>query len=143
MEWSTLSAEKESSHKSFYTTADEQSGRFLLKKITRKVSFTANDFDEFLNNFQRMTYDLGIWQDYYGRKARFLDLNIAVHPWILKRVKDHLAHPFPVAHPYGRFTEKHSVTLHLHDPLDPIGQYYVLSHGKLSLKRNEDSNSTS
>lgn len=137
-----MSVEKESSNKSFYTTTDEQSGQFLFKKITRTVSFNANDFDEFLDHFRRLTYDLGIWQDYYGRKASFLNLNIAVHPWILKRVKDHLAHPFPLAHPYGKFTHKHPVILHLHDPLDPKGQHYVLANGKLSLKKVEDIDAT-
>jgi hypothetical protein len=133
-----LSVEKESSNKSFYTTTDEQSGRFLLKKITRTVSFTANDFDEFLDSFRRLTYDLGIWQDYYGRKAAFLQLNIAAHPWILKRIKEHLSHAFPEVHPYGRFTHKHAVTIHLHDPLDPIGEHLVLSQGKLSRKRTPE-----
>lgn len=133
-----MSVEKEPSNKSFYTTADEQSGRFLFIKITRTVCFSANDFDEFLDNFRRLTYDLGIWQDYYGRKAAFLNVSIAVHPWILKRVKDHLAHPFPTAHSYGRFTNKHPVTLHLHDTLDPIGQYYLLAQGKLTRNRVEN-----
>lgn len=137
-----MSVEKEPSNKSFYTTADEQSGRFLFKKITRTVSFHANDFDDFQDNFRRLAYDLGIWQDYYGRKAALLNLNIAVHPWILKRVKEHLAHAFPTAHPYGRFTQKNPVNVHLHDPLDPIGQHYVLSQGKLSRKRVEQSDST-
>lgn len=137
-----MSAEKEPSNKSLYTTADEQSGRFLFTKITRTVSFNANDFDEFLDNFRRLTYDLGIWQDYYGRKAAFLNLNIAAHPWILKRIRDHLAHPFPVNHPYGKFTQKHPVTIHLYDPFDPVGQLYVLSEGKLSRKRIEDLNTT-
>ena len=137
-----MSVEKEPSNKSFYTTTDEQSGRFLLKKITRTVSFSANDFDEFLDSFRRLTYDLGIWQDFYGRKAAFLNLNIAAHPWILKRVKDHLAHPFPTAHPYGRFTQKHPVTLHLYDPLDPIGQHYLLLQGKLSRKKAEEQDAT-
>lgn len=138
-----MSVEKESTNnKSFYTTTDEQSGRFLFTKITRTVSFNANDFEEFQENFRRFSYDLGIWQDFYGRKAAFLNVNIAVHPWILKRVKDHLAHTFPVAHPYGKFTHKHPVTLHLYDPIDPVGQYYVLSHGKLTRKRVEDPNAT-
>lgn len=139
---SVESVEKETSNKSFYTTADEQSGRFLLTKITRTVRFNANDFDEFQENFRRMSYDLGIWQDFYGRKAAFLNIEIAAHPWILKRVKDHLAHDFPTAHPYGKFTHKHTVTIHLHDPLDPIGQHYVLSHGKMTLKRVEDLDAT-
>ena len=133
-----MSVEKESSNKFFYTTTDEQSGRFLLKKITRTVCFTANDFDEFLDSFRRLTYDLGIWQDYYGRKAAFLHLIISAHPWILKRIKEHLSHAFPEAHPYGRFAHKHPVMIHLHDPLDPVGEHLVLSQGKLSRKRTPE-----
>ena len=133
-----MSVEKEHSNKSFYMTTDEQSGRFLFKKITRTVSFTANDFDEFLDHFRRLTYDLGIWLDYYGRKAAFLHLNIEAHPWILKRIKEHLVHPFPVTHPYGLFAHKHPVTVHLHDSLNPIGEHYMLSHGKLSRKRTPE-----
>ena len=134
-----MSVEKESTSKSFYTTTDEQSGRFLFTKITRTVSFNANDFEEFQENFRRMTYDLGIWQDFYGRKASFLNINVAVHPWILKRVKDHLAHSFPPAHPYGRFAQKHAIKLHLYDQLDQAGQHYVLDQGKLSRKYPNES----
>jgi hypothetical protein len=124
--------EIQSSDKRYFITTDMQSGHFLFKKISRIVQFNANDFNEFSENFTRMVYELGQWKEYYGRKAIQLNLVIEAHPWILKRVRDHLSHPFPVEHPYGAFASKHPITIHLYDQLDHKGQHYLLSKGVFS-----------
>jgi hypothetical protein len=124
--------EIESSNKHYFITTDLQSGQFLFKKISRTVRFSADDFDEFSKHFTRMIYELGQWKDYYGRKAIQLNLVVEAHPWILKRVRDHLSHPFPVGHPYGDFARKYPIKIHLYDQLDHKGQHYLLSDGKLS-----------
>jgi hypothetical protein len=124
--------EIESSDKHYFITTDLQSGYFLLKKISRTVRFSADDFDEFSEHFTRMVDELGQWKEKFGRKAVQLNLVIEAHPWILKRVRDHVSHPFPVEHPYGAFASKHPITLHLYDQLDHKGQHYLLSKGIFS-----------
>jgi hypothetical protein len=123
--------ERESSNKHYFITTDMQSGKFLFKKISRTVRFSADDFEEFSGHFQRMVNELGLWQEQYGRKAILLTLIVEAHPWILKRVKDHLSHSFPVAHPYGNFAQKYPIMIHLYDQFDHKGQHYKLFDGKL------------
>lgn len=118
-----------------------QSGQYLFKKISRTVRFSADDFEEFSEQFRRMIYELGLWKEHYGRKANELNLVIEAHPWILKRVRDHLAHPFPAGHPYGDFARKHPISIHLYDQLDHKGQHYKLANGKLSITRAPSSES--
>jgi len=132
---------KESSDKHYFSTTDMQSGQYFFKKISRTVRFSADDFEEFSEQFRRMIYELGLWKEHYGRKANELNLVIEAHPWILKRVRDHLAHPFPVGHPYGDFARKHPITIHLYDQLDQKGQHYRLAEGKLSIARSPSSES--
>jgi hypothetical protein len=124
-------SEIESSDKHYYITTDMQSGQFIFKKISRTVRFSADDFDEFTEHFKRMIYELGQWKEHYGRKADQLNLVVEAHPWILKRVRDHLSHSFPVGHPYGDFARKNPITIHLYDQLDHKGQHYLFSAGKL------------
>ncbi|MDE2419737.1 MAG: hypothetical protein KGO49_00950 [Gammaproteobacteria bacterium] len=132
---------KESSDKHYFITTDMQSGQYLFKKISRTVRFSADDFEEFSEQFRRMIYELGLWKEHYGRKANELNLVIEAHPWILKRVRDHLAHPFPAGHPYGDFARKHPISIHLYDQLDHKGQHYKLANGKLSITRAPSSES--
>lgn len=124
-------SEIESSNKHYFITTDMQSGKFLFKKISRTVRFNADDFEEFSSNFQRMVNELGLWQEQYGRKAILLTLIVEAHPWILKRVRDHLSHPFPVGHPYGNFARKSPIMIHLYDQFDHKEQNYKLFEGKL------------
>ncbi|WP_410211058.1 hypothetical protein [Aquirhabdus sp.] len=110
----------------FFIVSDEQTGSFLFRKIIRTVQFSADDFEEFSNHFQRMSDELAVWVQKYGRKAHLLHIEIEAHPWILKRVKDRISQRFPEGHPYGDFSRKQTITLHLYDHLDPIGQCYTL-----------------
>ena len=110
----------------FYIVSDEQTGSFFFRKIIRTVKFSADDFEEFSNHFQRMSDELALWVQKNGRKAQLLNIEIEAHPWILKRVKDRISQRFPEGHPYGDFSRRQTITLHLYDCLDPIGQRYTL-----------------
>jgi hypothetical protein len=126
-----LASETDSNHH-FYVTTDQKSGFLLFKKISRTVHFSADDFDEFSAHFQRMVDELKLWQEQYGRKAVKLDLVIEAHPWILKRVRDHLSHAYPLEHPYGDLARKHPISIHVYDPLDRQGNHYLFSNDGLS-----------
>ncbi len=128
-----MATETNSTHHHYYVTTDQKSGFLLFKKIARIVHFSANDFDEFSEHFQRMVDELAIWQEQFGRKAEKLELIIEAHPWILQRVRDHVSHVFPIGHPYGDFARKHPVSIHIYDPLDRQGQHYLLSDDEFML----------
>ncbi len=113
-------------HHNFYAVSDEQLGIILFRKIIRTVHFSADDFEEFSENFQRMSDELALWVEKSGRKAHQLHIAIEAHPWILKRVKARISQRFPEGHPYGDFSRRQTITLHLYDRLDPIGQHYTL-----------------
>jgi hypothetical protein len=116
----------------FFTTTDETSGKFLSKKFARKVHFSADDFEEFSDNFQRMTDELAVWCNAHGRKANALHIEIEAHPWIRKRVRDQLIRTFPQGHPYGDFSRQNLITLLLTDAESHAQQYLVLfKEGKL------------
>lgn len=116
---------------SFYRYSDEETGNFFSKKITRRVNFSADDYEEFSTHFQKMADDLTIWMKQVGKKADTLHLSIEAHPWIHKRIIDKIRADFSAGHGYGDFANRGTVTLHLYDPIDPTGkQYLVRSKGK-------------
>lgn len=133
-----MSTSYRASEHHFFETLDEQTGGFWSKQVIRTVTFTAEDYDEFAHHFQHMTNELTLWRKTYGRKASLLHLEVEAHPWIIKRIKDHLTHIFPIGHPYGDFSRDHTITLHLTDPENKVGTHYTLfKDGKLCVTHNK------
>lgn len=109
-----------------YDTVDEESGGFFTKKITRTVSFSANDYDEFAQAFQRMSDELILWRQKNGKKADKLRMVIEAHPWIHKRIIDKVRADFSPGHGYGDFARTGTIQLHLYDPAEPEGKRYTV-----------------
>ncbi len=124
---------------SVYRTEDLAVGGLLTRKWKRTVYSAVEDYEQFLTHFKHLSEDLRAWRLDKGRKAAFLHLEIEVHPWIIKRVRDHLMTLFPVGHDFGDYASQSTVTLHLYDFLDPIGQHWLLyDRGKAVLTRTDD-----
>lgn len=122
----------------YFETVDEVEGLIFFRHVTRKVSFYAEDYETFCAYFQSMSDELKVWREKYGRQAKILDLSINAHPWILKRILKQLYNTFPVEHGYGDFCQVGTVTLHLYDPLDNVGQHYEIRvKGKLPVQNNQ------
>jgi|GEM_PF-3341509 len=126
---------------SVYRIEDLAVGGLLTRKWKRTVYSAAEDYEQFLSHFKHLSEGLREWREDKGRKAAFLHLEIEVHPWIIKRVRDHLMTLFPVGHDFGDYASQSTVTLHLYDFLDHEGQYWLLyDRGKAVLARTDDAN---
>lgn len=122
----------------YFQTQDEVEGPLFFRRVTRRVSFYAEDYETFSSYFQQMSDELKIWREKYGRQAKTLDMSINAHPWILKRILKQLYNEFPAEHGYGDFCQVGTVTLHLYDPLDSAGQHYQIRiKGKLAVQNNQ------
>ncbi|ONG38593.1 hypothetical protein BKE30_11645 [Alkanindiges hydrocarboniclasticus] len=110
----------------YYETQDSVSGNWWNRCITRRVRFSAEDYEEFSKKFQRMADELQIWQQEYKHKAKVLEVSIFAHPWILKRILQQFNAPFTPGHGYGDFSNKGTIRLHLHDAFDAKGTHYLL-----------------
>jgi serine/threonine protein kinase len=111
---------------SFYEIADEETGGFFTKKVIRTVRFSADDYEEFANYFQRMSDEVAEWHHKWGKKANTLHLAIEAHPWIHKRIIDKVRADFSAGHGYGDFMQQGTITLHLYDPIDTTGKRYLV-----------------
>lgn len=121
-----------------YTVRDEENGGFFSKRLTRYITFGADDFDSFSNQFQRMSDELGQWLAKYGRKADTLQLAIDAHPWIHKRILDRLTANHPPGNGYGDFARQGTVKVHLFDEVDPVGKHLLLREkGRIPTKKLE------
>jgi hypothetical protein len=122
----------------YFQTQDEVQGIVLFRHVTRHVRFYAEDYETFSSYFQTMSDEIKTWRDKYGRQAKTLALSINAHPWILKRILKQLYNEFPEGHGYGDFCRVGTVTLHLYDPLDSVGQHYQIRiKGKLPVQNSQ------
>ena len=111
---------------SYFQVDDEVQGNLLNRFMLRKVAFSAEDFEEFSKKFQKMSDELISWRQQYKKKAKVLEVSINAHPWILKRVKQQFYVPFSDGHGYGDFCHYGTVKLHLFDPMDAVGEHFVV-----------------
>lgn len=105
---------------------DVVSGGFLTKKVTREVVCRAKDYKQFEQIFVEVSRELSEWLDAYGKKAVQLDFVIEAHPWIHRRILDKLNSPYSPEHPYGKFAQQGTITVHLFDEVDREGERYLL-----------------
>lgn len=116
---------------SYYESEDVVHGHWWNRSITRQIRFSAEDYEEFSKNFQRLSDELCTWQQQHKRKAQVLEVSIFAHPWILKRIFQQFNAQFTQGHGYGDFSQKGTIRLHLHDAFDSVGtQYLLFKNGK-------------
>ncbi len=106
-----------------YHSRDQRTGIWPFGQIARTVRWVADDHEQFMQGFVRMSEALAERQ---GRKARRLHLHIEAHPWIHQRVMKVLRAAQAPGHGYGDFVRSKPVHVHLTASDDPVGQHHVI-----------------
>jgi len=112
---------KSKGYQPFFRTAETMGGNFFFKKYSRTVEFSCDDYDEFKEKREQMHDVLMDWLNERGKKAVELHVNIQAHPWIHGRIWDALTDDQPFDSPFGMLLDQATVSLHLHDELEPEG----------------------
>ena len=116
----------------YYEVTDGAHGSWWNRSYHYSVKFSAEDFDEFSQKFQKMSDDIAQWHAQHKKKAKLVEVAVFAHPWILKRILQRFKAEFTEGHGYGDFCRQGTVRLHLFDALDSQGQHYVIAEqGKL------------
>lgn len=121
---------KTKGYQPFFKTAETVGGNFFFKKYSRVVEFSCDDYDEFKEKREQMHDVLMDWLNQRGKKAIELHLNIQAHPWIHGRIWDALSDEQPFDSPFGMLLDQATVSLHLHDDLEPEGGRKVVLRDK-------------
>ena len=111
----------------YYEVLECAQGSWWNRSYHFEVKFSADDFDEFSQKFQRMSDDIGQWHARHKKKAKLLNVAVFGHPWILKRIHQRFKADFTLGHGYGDFCKQGTVKLHLFDAFDPQGQHYLIA----------------
>jgi serine/threonine protein kinase len=114
-------------YQAFYTTEETTTGGLLSRRHALTASFSADDFNEFKQQFQKLQDELGQWIAKRGKKASGLKLRIQAHPWIHGQVRDVLGRSRMQNTAFGQLLQHGEVKVHLHDEDDLKGVELVLS----------------
>lgn len=60
------------------------------RRFALRADFAAEDFEQFQEHYTALIGALGEWHRRRGRRARRLELDGVIHPWIAGRIKDYL-----------------------------------------------------
>jgi serine/threonine protein kinase len=110
---------KSKGYQAFFRTSETIGGNFFFKKYSRVVEFSCDDYEEFKEKREQMHDVLMDWLNERGKKAIELHVNIQAHPWIHGRIWDALTDEQPFDSPFGMLLDQATVSLHLHDELEP------------------------
>ncbi len=113
-------------YQAFFETAESVSGKFLFKRYQMQAHFSADDYEEFKRQFQRLMDELQGWLELRGKKAEQLHINIQAHPWIHGRIREVLTKRMENT-AFGTLQQQAAVSLRLYDEQDEQGQHIVLS----------------
>lgn len=126
----SLEPTKSAGYEAFFRTTETMGGNFFFKKYSRVVEFSCDDYDEFKEKREQMHDILMDWLNERGKKAVELHVNIQAHPWIHGRIWDALTDDQPFDSPFGMLLEQATVSLHIHDELEPEGGRKILLRDK-------------
>lgn len=126
----SLEPTKSKGYEAFFRTSETIGGNFFFKKYSRVVEFSCDDYDEFKEKREQMHDILMDWLNERGKKAVELHVEIQAHPWIHGRIWDALTDDQPFDSPFGMLLEQATVSLHLHDELEPQGGRRILLRDK-------------
>lgn len=120
----------------FFNTEESIKGNLLSRQYSMKAAFSAEDYDDFKRQFQKLQEALRRWLDKRGKRASRLHLSIQAHPWIQARIREIVRHSRMENTAFGDLLQQAEVKLHLHDPEDNKGQYITLTEagGKLPVR---------
>lgn len=126
----TVEQTKSKGYQAFFRTSETIGGNFFFKKYSRIVEFSCDDYEEFKEKREQMHDILMDWLNERGKKAVELHVNIQAHPWIHGRIWDALTDEQPFDSPFGMLLDQATVSLHLHDELEPEGGRKLLLRDK-------------
>lgn len=114
-------------YQSFFNCEEMIGGSFLFKRYSMTASFSADDYEEFKKQFQKLQGELGAWLDKRGKKAEALHIGVQAHPWIHGRVREIIGKSRTENTPFAALLAQAEVKLHLYDEQDQQGVEIVLS----------------